>query len=660
MKALLAIGLLPVLTPQGDPRSEAPLALSPLISDGMVLQRGEIAVLKGTGRPGSAVVVVPGWGAGQRSARTEVRQDGTWTLPLDVPATVEQPTTLEFTLDGEAARTVTDVLVGEVFLCSGQSNMEWPLWDVIEAARASSGLGESTLGLGRRDIRYFKAPNTTSAVPLGADVQWPEAAWTEAHGQDALDCSAVAYFFACRLQDELGVPIGLVDAAVGGTPAEAWMPAETLWQFPRHAEAIAAMREAEAARGELSPADLGRDFLAAMARAGLPADPSGIAAAEWGEQSGRSHFEQGPVGAHDGAVWLTREVVLPPSMRGVELTLELPGIDDFDVTLCGGEVIGSTFASGSWNKPRRYVVPGSLTGAERLELAILCIDTGGPGGLHGKAPFRLSTGEEALGLDGPWRVAKGPAKAALPPLPAVDGLDRRMPTVLWNAMVAPLLPYTFRGIIWYQGESNRQHAEEYRTLFPALIVAWREALGEAWELPFHFVQIAPYDYGEGRDDDLGVLRMAQAGALELPATRMAVTCDIGNPRDIHPKNKWAVGDRLARFALHDLYGREDAQPFGPVAVSARRAGNELQVQLEHAGGGLTARGPLGHFEVAGPDGVFEAAEARIAGSGDGLILAAGGVTEPVRARYLWSDDAEGNVFGPSGLPLAPFVVEAAR
>ena len=270
--------------------------------------------------------------------------------------------------------------------------------------------------------------------------------------------------------------------------------------------------------------------------------------------------------------------------------------------------------------------------------------------------LRATCGDQVLDLSGPWRVRKGPIAGRLPDAPMPVGVNQHTPAALFNGMIAPLVPYGIRGFTWYQGESNRYRAEEYRTLFPAMIVDWRTRWNDL-ELPFYFVQLAPYDYGKGdAGGKTAIVREAQADVVNgLVRTGMALTADVGNPRDIHPIDKWTVGERLARLALRDLYGQPDVIAEGPTLRGVTANGAALRVDFDHVAGGLSMIGDaLAHFEVAGVDGHFVAAEAAITDDGRAVVLRAAGVALPTRARYLWDDAAEATLMGGAGLPAAPF------
>lgn len=639
--------------------SQENFQLPAIISDGMVLQAGATVPIWGFAEPGTEVRVKGGWlGSWIAGELATADEDGRWEVEIKTPE-AGGPTTLAIGAKGENV-TIQDVLLGEVFLCSGQSNMQWQLERVLDAARKAGDASKSALALERPNVRFFTVGRRTALEPQ----RDCEGNWSSAQGDAALDCSALGYFFACELQDQLGVPVGLINSAWGGTPVESWTSREIVSLFPRHK---ALLERVDASVGapedQLQTAD--REFWQSVMDAAYWTrrfiEPS-FDDSRWATQSLPGLFDGSPIPeSHDGIAWYRKTVDIPDPWVGKELTLHLSSIDDLDGTYFNGELVGSHLAAGSWNKPRQYQIPAELTRLGAAAITVCVYDTGGAGGFSDLAagrPMELRLGDESINISGEWRVREGLPKAALPEMPDVAVMNAFTPSVLFSGMIAPVAAYKVSGVLWYQGESNVRFASEYRMLFPSMIVDWREKL-RSDELPFYFVQLAPYDYDQDGAPNLEVaeLRDAQAAALQLPATGMALTADIGVPNDIHPKNKWELGRRLMLFVMRDIYGDETLEPEGPAATEAVRQGASLMVALSHQAGGLTAPGELTGFELAGADGQFIPAIAALVPGDPGMIrVMANGVKEPVAARYLWSDAAEASVFGGTGLPLAPFKI----
>jgi len=617
----------------------AELRLPAFFSDHMVLQRAVEVPLWGFAAPGARVTVRASWsGAVPLSARADA--GGRWQVAL-ATAEVRGPGELVIECDGET-RTLRDVLVGELWLASGQSNMEWTLGPGV--GNGVGGWQEAVASSADPELRYFEVANAVAPAPLD-DVQGE---WKLASPETSGHFSATAYFFARALRRELGVPVGVIASEWGGTPAEAWTSAHGLSEFPEFAPGLARLTElardpaGAGARQEQALEEYWRELTSFELRVNsidrdvtLPAT-----------------FEQHGEEAFDGAGSYLREVTLPAVWVGQELVLELGPIDDRDQTLWNGERVGGHEGTGDWQTPRRYVVPARLVRATNT-LTVRVLDTGGLGGFHGGAgSLRLVRGGETFDLSGTWKWRRGESMATLGWPPSLETVGPWDPSALSNAMIAPLEPAALAGVIWYQGESNRDRHAQYRKLFPALIEDWRARFRR--ELPFLFVQIAPFGYG-GDTGEAFWLREAQRETLSLPQTGMAVTMDIGDPADIHPLEKRLVGERLALLALEQAYGRELVSS-GPAFRALRVEGARLRLEFEH-GAGLTTRGePLRHLEVRGADGVWHAAEAGLEGST--VVAWSAAVPAPVAARLGFGAADRTNLWNAAGLPASSFTSEA--
>ena len=350
----------------------------------------------------------------------------------------------------------------------------------------------------------------------------------------------------------------------------------------------------------------------------------------------------GDLGNFDGIVWMRRQVEIPAAWVGRELELDLGPIDDDDRTWFDGELVGATEG---WDTPRKYPIPAARVQAGKATIAVRILDTGGFGGFHGEAAamlLRPKTGAEKISLAGSWRMSRGAALAELPPKPPVFALGGNTPTALFNGMIAPLAEFRFAGAIWYQGESNVGRAEEYAKLFPAMIQDWRANFHS--ELPFLYVQIAPFGYGND-SGAAGDLRAAQAEALALPKTGMAITVDIGDPADIHPKNKQEVGKRLAALAL-----APDFRVHYPLADAPHNDAGRVKLEFHEV---LEACGPS-VFELAGADGKFRPATQEVSPEGEVFVFSTE-VSAPTRLRYAWGAAAAGSLrSAETKLPVAPF------
>ena len=650
---LLASALLLALSAGRAARAD--VRVPSLIGDNMVLQAGRKARVWGWAEPGERVTVA----FRGRRARAVADARGRWEAWVG-PSKAGGP--FELTIEGRNTLTFKNVLVGEVWVCSGQSNMEWAL------VNSENGQSEAAAA-DYPQIRLFTVKKATSPRPL-EDV---EGRWVVTRPETAAQFSAVGYFFGRELHRRLKVPVGLIHTSWGGTPAEAWTSREALAAAPSLKPLLdrydAELQDLPRLRQEYQrkQAEWARQYVTEdpgnKGEALGYADPSRDASG-WKSMTLPQLWESAGLKA-DGVVWFRRGVEVPAEWAGRDLTLSLGAVDDFDTTYFNGTRVGSTGEEtpNAWTAPRRYTVPGSLVRAGRNVIAVRVFDRMGGGGFAGGGePMSLApAGSQAgvlLPLGGAWDYKEEwvvPAreidysKQPQPPGPA----NQNNPTVLYNAMLAPLAPYAIRGAIWYQGESNAGRAYQYRTLFPAMIRDWRRAWGGG-DFPFYFVQLANWKARkeDSIDSEWAELREAQTMTLREPNTGMAVAVDIGNPDDIHPRNKLDVGLRLARWALADTYGLKVEQS-GPLYDSFSVEGGRVRLRFKHAAGLKTRDGsaPRG-FYVAGPDRKFRPAEARI--EGEEVVVWSPEVPRPAAVRYAWADNPAATLYNRENLPASPF------
>jgi len=628
----------------------AQLRMPALIADHMVLQRGTDAPIWGWAPPGTVVNVGASWGA---SAAVKADASGLWRAALATPAAADKPQTLWIECAVGSA-TISDVLIGEVWVCGGQSNMEWTLGPGV--GNGVEGWEKTVAAADLPGIRYFSVPNVVAAAPA-ADCQ---GSWAVCSPETAGPMSAVGFHFGRALHEELkGVPIGLIGCEWGGTPAEAWTSEEFLARRGDYADAVARLQAAraggakEASLEELQKAwwdnlqqkDPGSREL--WNRADL--DDTG-----WDKATLPGSFDAA-LNGFDGVVWYRRSVQIPQDWVQKDLVVELGPIDDCDTFFADSERWGATHQDGAWQMPRQYRIAAKLVADRNLTLALRVVDTGGGGGLIG-APeamniYRQNHPDQSVSLAGEWKMRAGASMGELGGFPRQNWLGPNHPAALYNGMLAPLTRYAIRGAIFYQGESNVGNPEQYATLFPDMIASWRAAWGRG-DFPFYWVQIAPYVYGAGELP--ARLREAQLQALgKVKNGGMAVVMDIGNPRDIHPLKKQEVGERLARWALAGPYERKDLETSGPMLAGFEIKGRVVTLRLSHARGLNTRDGkPPSHFQLAGADKVFHPAEAKI--EGDAVVLTSAEVLIPVAARYGWGEGDMPNLQNAEGLPASSF------
>lgn len=603
-------------------------SLAALFGDHMVMPPQTEVALRGRGPAGARVAVHASWGA---DAATLVGADGRWSASLRTSGR-GGPHEVAITC-ARTTRTLHDVLVGDVWLASGQSNMEMSLgvhgWShgVRDHEREEAAATLPTL-------RVFTVKQAAREQPSD-DV---EGEWVVCSPETAGTFSATGFLFARELVAAGKGPIGLVVSSWGGTVCEAWASEGGLAAFPEFAPQLAQQRrDAAHTRGDARGA-----FWRAL-DAATPGEPVAATLPE--------RWSTGALRDFDGAVLYEREIDVPAALRGKECWLELGAIDDMDTVWVNDCFVGGIEHDGGWSTARRYSVPGVCTAAGRATLRIRVVDTGGEGGFAASPEqMRLVAANDpssVLPLAGTWQRRIVAKLADLPPWPR-GGDEPNRPAVLWNGMIAPLVPFPFTGAIWYQGEANREQAEQYSRLFPAMIRDWRRAFGS--ELPFYFVQIAPFGYENDRGET-ALLREAQAAALALPHTGMAVTLDCGDARDIHPIDKQPVGKRLAALALARHYGGGGACE-GPTLQTATRRGNDVVLTFVHTDGGMQLANGGAGWEIASSDGVFAPANARI--DGDDVVVAAASVQVPTQVRYAWAAVPAWSLRNGAGWLAPPF------
>jgi sialate O-acetylesterase len=628
----------------------ADVTLPALFGPHMVVQRDRPVRVWGGAEPGESVTVELAGARATATADPSGRFEATLAaLPAGGPYAL--------VVSGRNRLQLDDVWSGEVWVASGQSNMEFPL------QRADRGAEDAAAGCQR--LRLFTVEKATAFEPR-TDVK---GSWSECTTETALGFSAVAFHFGREIARTQNVTVGLVHSSWGGTPAEAWTPRAALLAVPELAPAVTAF---DRERADPAPAARYLEERAAWEKRNFAQDTgnAGFAqglAAEGADETGWKpmalprHWESAGL-AIDGAVWFRRTFELPADWSQQDLTLSLGPLDDMDVTYVNGAEVGHVDGATPeyWSVPRVYTVPSSRLHTGRNVVAVRVWDHAGDGGFAG-APAQMfaQSGETRLPLAGEWlyRVERAldPMNVdwgSQPPAPASAG-NPNSPTVLWNAMMAPLVRFPMRGAIWYQGEANTGRAYQYRTLFPAMIRAWREAWSDP-SLAFLFVQLASFKPAVPApgESDWAELREAQGMTLALPQTGMATAIDIGEAGDIHPKNKSDVGLRLALAARSAIYG-EAVVANGPTFASSAIDGRAIRIALQHAAGLATRDGgaPRG-FAIAGRDRKWRTATAVI--DGEALLVSSPDVPAPVAVRYAWADNPGVNLVNGAGLPALPF------
>jgi sialate O-acetylesterase len=616
--------------------SHAQIKLPQIIRDSMVLQRDARINIWGWASAGEKISVK----FNSRLYRTTAAGNGKWTLQL-APSKAGGPFVME--LSGKNKIVLHNILVGEVWLCSGQSNMEHQLklHDVFYAKEVAEANNPW--------IRQFKVPNVTNLEKPQEDL--PSGYWKYANAEAVRDFSAVAYFFAHKIYEKYKVPIGIINASWGGTPIEAWMSEDGFKEFPAILRTIdknkdtayinGIKRYVPALRPVVTP-DKGQEEKW-FDRAYQPKGWRTIAVPGYWEDQGVRNL--------DGVVWYRKEIDVPESMVNVPAKVFLGRIVDADELYVNGTKVGVTYYM---YPQRRYQLPDGLLQPGKNVLVVRVSNNNGKGGFVPDKPYQLIAGNDTIDLTGYWQYKVGQVY-----LPQKGGNNTMtlhyQPAALYNAMLAPVIPYTLKGFVWYQGESNTGRQNEYARLQPAMIADWRSKWKQQ-NAPFLFVQLPgfmDYDYVPV-ESGWATFREAQAKSLALANTGMAVAIDLGEWNDIHPDRKKEVGERLALNAFQTVYG-EKITGKSPVYQSLKIEGNKIVLSFTNTGSGLiTNDGEApSDFAIAGEDKKFVWAAARI--EGNTIIVSNAGISAPKYVRYAWADNPPNpNVYNKEGLPLAPF------
>jgi len=618
------------------------IRLPRLVSDGMVLQRDAKLRI---------------WGWASNGEKVEVRflgtvynavaaADGSWSVTLP-EMKAGGPYSMEVV--GSNAITLRDILIGDVWVCSGQSNMEFAMRSAVAIYKDEIAKSEN------RFIRQFAVPRKYTFNGPEEDVE--SGTWQRANPETILRFSAVGYFFARELYAKFKIPIGLINSTLGGSRAESWMSEDALKQFPAHYDEYQKYKDSTFVAATQS-AD--RERIAAWNTSAREndkgnKDPKGswhnleVDVSQWDEMEVPGRWASGTLGSVNGVVWFRHDFDVATSMIGVEAKLQLGNIVDSDSTFINGVFVGSF---GNMYIPRNYTIPAALLKPGKNTIAVRIVNTTGEGGFVPGKKYQIVAGSDTLNLKGMWRYRLG---VKMEPLVGPTFIMWK-PGGLYNGMISPLLPFRIKGVIWYQGESNVSRAVEHRTLFPALINNWRDKWQQG-NFPFLFVQLPNYNasQAEPAESSWAMFRESQLMTLSQPNTGMAVAIDVGEWNDIHPLNKKDVGRRLAFVAEHLVYGDSKIVYSGPIYQSMKVKANKIILSFKDSGSGLVAKGggPLKQFAIAGADGKFVWAMAVI--RKNQVEVWSDHIPNPVAVRYAWADNPEGaNLYNKEGLPASPF------
>lgn len=613
---------------------QSQVRVASIFSNNMVLQRH---------------VKIPVWGWANANEKIEVTfhnqkknttadATGKWTIHLD-----EEEAGGPFTLaiKGKNKIKVKNVLVGEVWICSGQSNMEWTV--------GQSDGAKNTIAKGKnRDIRHVKIPKEINSIPSS---KTNKLTWNSCSQKTIDDFSGIGYFFAKELNQELKVPIGLINCSWGGTNIETWISRDGFESSDEFKEMMAQMPNVNL--------DTLLDLKMVTAQKRIETlqktkiDPAKIPFfkqldyddTHWVTMQQPGIWEDQSLENFDGIVWLRKHFNLSKEDLNGPSMIEIPAIDDNDITYINGTKIGETKG---WDIKRLYQIPTKILQIGDNVIAIRVVDNGGSGGIYGKAAaLKLKTNSSEYPLSGAWKFQIEAIKNSVN--------ENEFPSLCYNAMLNPLIPFAFKGVLWYQGESNPTRAFQYQKTFPLLIENWRSQWKSSF--PFYFVQLATYrTVGNSNEGcSWAELREAQTKTLRIPNTAMVVTTDIGNPNDIHPTNKLEVGRRLSSIAFDQLYGKKMICT-GPTFKAFENKNGQTTITFDAIGSGLKTADKtetIYGFEAAGEDHIFYPAIGKIVDSK--VILNCEKVSNPIAIRYAWIGDASAcNLFNKEGFPAVPF------
>ena len=618
------------------------ISLNPLFTENMVMQQHQKIPVWGKGETGGEVTVT----FNGEIRKAIVDETGKWRVDLS-PVNAGGP--YELKISGEKSITIRNVLVGEVWICSGQSNMEMPLggWGKTDNFK------EDVAKAGSPNIRLLIVDKVMSTHSYD---NFESEGWKICSPETVREFSAVAYFFAHHLSHELNVPIGLIETAWGGTPVETWISGQSISQLPNLSDDIKAgvkiisedEAKAIAVEKKLNEwPDMIEQVIKDKGTFGHGFQNCEFRTDEWQTMKLPTVWENAGL-KMDGNVWFTRDIEIPESWKCEDLVLNLGKINDFDITWFNGKRIGRGTDVSEF---RVYRIPASLVEKGKNRIAVEVLDFGNSGGLYGPAKkMNLSSGQGSISLVGDWKYKVDPVQVNLKSLPKKADNNSEA----FNGMINPLLPYGIRGAIWYQGEANVERACEYSALFKLLIKDWRTVWGQG-DFPFLFVQLPNFmeEKPLPGDDAWAELREAQSTALDLPNTGMAVTIDIGEAKDIHPKNKQDVGRRLALNALATVYKKEIPYS-GPLFKSMKMERDKVRIQFTHTFGGLKIKdsNSLKGFAIAGEDKKFVWASAKI--ECDEVVVWDTKIRNPAAVRYGWASNPVCNLTNQTDLPASPF------
>ncbi|WP_434981311.1 sialate O-acetylesterase [Daejeonia sp. YH14] len=619
--------------------AKATVQLPALVSDGMVLQRDRNINIWGTADPGEKINIE----FNNRKFHTAADAQGHWITQL--PAMKAGGPFIMIINN----ITIKDILIGDVWLASGQSNMELPMYRVAPLYQSEIKNADNT------QIRFFTVPQQYNFKAPQQNLKGGK--WEITTPQSITNFSAVAYFFAKKLQEDNHIPVGIIHSSLGGSPVQAWMDTESLKKYPEYIEEAKKWQNDELIRKtETTERDLSGAWYAELDQRDIGLqqhwENPDLNDAEWTNMNVPGSW-QDKEGVFEGSVWFRKEIRLPEGSAGAAAFLNLGRIKDADVVYINGKKIGNTTYE---YPPRWYKIPSGILKEGKNIIAVRVINGSGRGQFVPDKPYYLEINGKKYDLTGIWKYKTGAKMEHMAP---GQTFIRWMPTGLYNAMINPLLNYKIKGTIWYQGESNTGKPQEYQDLLTTMILDWRNKWNEK-DMPFLIVQLANFMENKTipEESNWAALREAQRQvSLHVPNTGLAVAIDIGEWNDIHPLNKKTVGDRLALQAEKIAYGKNIVAD-GPIYQSMKKNGNKVILSFKRETDHFKNPGKLKGFSVKDEMGTWRWAEAEI--QGKNIVVWNAETATPTAVRYDWADNPNGNLTNIQGLPASPFTTESTN
>ena len=622
-----------------------------VFTDNLVLQQKSDVKIWGYANPGETLSLQCSWIS--KTSQIVADKAGNWLVTIKTPEAGFDPQSLVLTDLKDNTIKLGNILIGEVWLCSGQSNMEMvmqnqPYWNLIVENSA-----EEIAMADFPNIRFLTVNRKESFNPV---YEIASSGWKVCNPENVKWLSAVAYFFAKKLTKELDVPVGLIVSAYGGSPVQSWISesaASSQSLYLKENES----RDAEVKASKKTEAEYEKAMTAWITEAGMKTITQSNSSRQ--NLTLPVNFEKSAVGNQQGEISLSKEILITSEMAGKDLNVKLGTMDDLGRVYFNGELVWSEIRNSKSYSQVQFTIPAGKVkaGTNQLEAKVLNVLWGG--GLTGPAEnmyYTIGSNSDKTSLTGEWRYRKIFDLADAKPVPSEGKPLFSTVSALYNGMIYPLRNYTIKGCLWYQGESNVGDAQRYQGMFTDMITSWRKAFNN--EFPFYYVQIAPYKYGGNQDSKAAELREAQASIEKtVPNTGMVVIMDIGNPVNIHPGKKQEVGGRLCNLALAATYHR-NIPCKSPSLQKAKREENKVEITFQDTYKGLVLQGNRHEFELSSDGKIFFPASISL--HDNTILVTSPEVSKPGYIRYCWADASKGTVFNSENLPLSSFRAEVLQ